>query len=300
MNKGVKTTVIGSYPVITDNMEFMNGYFNQKNSFSWERYIQSAVSDMVDAGIDIISDGQTRDPFVNIFFRKIKGCRIRDRPEIIDKVAFDGSITVDDQKYVKSIIPKSTEIIGLIAGPYTLAQSCVDLYYNDEKELAFDFAYALRQEAKMLEDHVSMISVDEPFFSVNMPEYSKELIKIIVEDLSCPTRLHACGDVSKIVPKLIELPVDILSHEFKATPQLFDAFKEHSFSQGICLGSVRSDDPRVEPVEEIVEHINHGIDIFGDSIAQLSPDCGLRLQTRNVAFQKLKNLVKACGEVYGG
>lgn len=299
MNKGVKTTVIGSYPVITDNMEFMNGYFSQKDSFSWERYIQSAVSDMVDAGIDIISDGQTRDPFVNIFFRKIKGCRIRDRPEVIDKVEFDGSITVDDQKYVRSIIPDDREVIGLIAGPFTLAQSCVDLYYNDEKELAFDFAYALRQEAKKLEGHVSMISVDEPFFSVNMPEYAKELIKIIVEDLSCPTRLHACGDVSRIVPDLIELPVNVLSHEFKATPQLFNAFKEHSFSQNICLGSVRSDSPHVEPVKEIIEHINHGRDIFGDKISQLSPDCGLRLQTRNVAFQKLKNLVKAYEEVYG-
>ena len=299
MNKGVKTTVIGSYPVITDNMEFMNGYFNQKDSFSWEPHIKSAVSDMVDAGIDIISDGQTRDPFVNIFFRKIKGCRIRDRPEVVDKVEFDGSITVDDQKYVRSIIPKNTKIIGLIAGPYTLAQSCVDLHYNDEKELAFDFAHALRKEAKMLEGHVSMISVDEPFFSVDMPEYAEELIQIVVEDLSCPTRLHACGDVSKIVPDLIELPIDILSHEFKATPQLFNAFKEHSFSQSICLGSVRSDNPRVEPVEEIIEHINHGIDIFGDSISQLSPDCGLRLQTRDVAFQKLKYLVKACEEVYG-
>jgi len=120
-----------------------------------------------------------------------------------------------------------------------------------------------------------------------------------VEDLSCPTRLHACGDISKIVPDLLDLPVDILSHEFKVSPELFDAFKEHNVSKKICLGSVRSDDAKVETVDEIVNHINRGIDIFGEQICQLAPDCGLRLQSRDVAMNKLKNLVKAGEIVYG-
>lgn len=298
MGKNVKTTVIGSYPVNVDTMEHMNGYFNQ-TELTWDKYIKNSVNDMIDAGIDIVSDGQTRDPFVNIFARKLKGCRIRDRPEVIDKIEFDGPITVEDQKYVKSLIPKNRELIGLIAGPYTITKSCVDFFYNDEKELAFDIANALNKEAKMLEKYVDYISVDEPFFSVSMPEYSKELVKIVIDGLSCPTRLHACGDVSKIVPDLLDLPVDILSHEFKVSPYLFDAFKEHDNKKKICLGSVRSDDTKVETVEEIVNHINKGIDIFGEQICQLAPDCGLRLLPREIAIQKLKNLVKAGEEVYG-
>jgi len=298
MEKKVKTTVIGSYPVNVDTMDYMNGYFNQ-TELTWDKYIKSAVDDMIDAGIDIISDGQTRDPFVNIFARKLKGCRIRDRPEVIDKIEFADPITVEDQKYVKSLIPKNRELIGLIAGPYTIAKSCVDLFYNGEKELAFDIAFALNKEAKLLEKYVDYISVDEPFFSVSMPEYGKELIKIVVDGLSCSTRLHACGDVSKIVPDLLDLPVDILSHEFKVSPELFDAFREHSNKKKICLGSVRSDDTKVEAVDEIVGHINRGIDVFGEQISQLAPDCGLRLLPREIALQKLKNLVKAGEEVYG-
>ena len=298
MGKNVKTTVIGSYPVNVDIMEYMNGYFNQ-TKLSWNKSIKNAVNDMINAGIDIVSDGQTRDPFVNIFARKLKGCRIRDRPEVIDKIEFAGPITVEDQKYVKSLIPKNRELIGLIAGPYTIAKSCVDFFYNDEKELAFDIAHALNKEAKLLEKHVDYISVDEPFFSVSMPEYGKELIKIVVDGLSCPTRLHACGDVSKIVPNLLDLSVDILSHEFKVSPELFDAFKEHNNKKKICLGSVRSDDTKVETVDEIVNHINKGKDIFGEQICQLAPDCGLRLLPRDIALQKLKNLVKAGEEVYG-
>ena len=157
MNKA-KTTVIGSYPVNVENMEIMNGYFSQ-TMISWDKYIKSAVNDMVGSGIELISDGQTRDPFVNIFTRKLKGCRIRDRTEIIDKVEFDGPITVEDQKYVRDLIPKDRQLIGLITGPFTLTKSSVDLFYNDEKELAFDFAKALRQEAQLLQKHVDMIIV---------------------------------------------------------------------------------------------------------------------------------------------
>jgi 5-methyltetrahydropteroyltriglutamate--homocysteine methyltransferase len=296
--KKIKTAVIGSYPVNIDKMEHMQGYFYQKD-VTWDKYIKIAVEDMVEAGIDIVSDGQTRDSFVNIFTRKLGGCRIRDRTEIIGKVEYDGPITVNDQKYVKSFIPKNKQLIGLITGPYTLTNSCVDLFYNDEKELAFDFANALKQEAKLLKKHVELISIDEPFFSMGIPEYGKELIGIIIKDLSCHTRLHVCGDVSNIVPELLEMPVDILSHEFKASTKLFDAFKQYNITRNICLGSVRSDKAEIETVNEIVTHINKGIDIFGNKISQLAPDCGQKMLPRDAAFQKLKNLVKAGEIIYG-
>lgn len=279
-------------------MDLIKAYFKQKN-ISWKKYIDSAVKDMINSGIDTISDGQTRDPFVNIFTRKLKGCRIRGKTEVIDKIEYNGSIIIEDQKYVKKIIPKTKEIIGVLTGPYTLTKSSTDLFYNNEKNLAFDFAYALKKEAGELQKYVDLISIDEPFFSIELPEYGKELISIITKNLNCPTRLHVCGDVSKIIPELLEMPVDILSHEFKASPKLFNIFKKYAISKNICLGCVCSDNTKIETVEEIVNHIKKGIEIFGDKITQLSPDCGLRMLPRNIAFQKLKNLVKAGEKIYG-
>ena len=298
MKTGIKTCVIGSYPASIDSMEFMYNYYNQQE-ISWDKYVSSAVNDMVDAGIDVVSDGQTRDPFIQIFTRKLRGCRIRDRTEIVDTIEYTCPITVEDQKYVRSILPKDKELIGVLTGPYTLCQSCVDLYYNDEKQVAFDFAKALKQEAKTLQKHVDMISIDEPFFSNILPEYGQELLKVITKNISCPIRLHVCGDVSSILPDLLEMPVDILSHEFKASPQLFDAFKKYDVAKNICLGSVRSDDMRVESVEEIKGHMQKAQQIFGDKIVQLAPDCGQKLLPRDVAFMKLKNIVEAGEEVYG-
>jgi len=232
-----QTTVIGSYPVEYNRMEFMRSYFEDKN-VNWNKYVDIAVDDMVKSGINLVSTGQTKDPFVHIFLRNIAGCRIRDRPEIVDRVKYTGPITIDEIKYAKNIIPKQNKLIGLLTGPYTLARSCVDLFYNDEEKLAFDLADVLNHEAKNLEEHVDLISVDEPFYSVEMPNYANDLLDLVFKDVKTTRRLHVCGDVSKIVPELLELPVDILSHEFCASPTLFDVFKDYSLSKDICLGSV--------------------------------------------------------------
>ena len=281
-----------------NTLELMDDYFHERDS-SWEKYINQAVHEMVSTGIDLVSDGQTRDPFIQLFTRRLGGCRIRDRTEIVGPVEYRGPITVMDQKYVRSILPKKTGLLGVLTGPYTLTKSCVDLFYHDEKQLCFDFAVALRKEAEQLQEFVDVISIDEPFFSHGMPEFADELIGTITKHLSCPTRLHACGDVSGMVAQLVELPVDILSHEFKASPHLFDAFQEFPSSKNMCVGAVRSDDTCVEPVEEIISHIKKAFDIFGDRVVQIAPDCGQRLQPHDVAFQKLQRLVKA-GAIING
>jgi len=298
MSDVVKTTVIGSYPVEINVQDLASKYFNQEE-FNWNKYILSAINDMQKAGIDTVSDGQTRDSFTNIFLRKLAGCRIRQRPEVYEKISYKQTITVDDIVYVKKNLEKDHNVIGLLAGPYTLMKSCVDLFYNNEKQLAFEISEALNKEALALQKHVDIISVDEPFFSVSYPDYAKELINNVLKNIKVTKRLHVCGDVGNIIADLLDLPVDILSHEFKASSSLLDKFKEYKINKKICLGSVRSDDLYIENVDEIKDHIKKAINIFDSKICQISPDCGLRLLPRDVAFQKLKNLVQAKVDIYG-
>ncbi|MFO7677999.1 MAG: hypothetical protein R6V50_06445 [Thermoplasmatota archaeon] len=294
----IQASVIGSYPIAIPGLDLMKSYFTRQE-FSWEPYIKQAVFDMIHSGVTLISDGQTRDPFIQLFVRGLKGCRIRDRPEIIDAISFKKPITVPDQQYIRTIIPDKIQLLGVLTGPYTLTKSCIDLYYHDEKKAAFDFAKALNKEAKMLEDYVDMISIDEPFFSNSLPEYSHELLRVLNKDISCPVRLHVCGNVSEIVSDLLEMPVDILSHEFKASPYLFDSFKKYDIHKDICLGCVRSDDSTVESIQEIIKHIEKASTIFGEHIVQIAPDCGQRLLPGDIALKKLENLVKAGEKING-
>jgi len=298
MTQHLQTSVIGSYPLPLDSSTMMQQYFSHED-VSWEPYITTAVQEMLATGVDLVSDGQTRDPMIELFTRRLSGCRVRNRTEIIGKILYHQPITIDDQKLVRQLLPKKKGVIGILTGPFTLARSCVDLYYHDEQKLALDFAEALRQEAEHLEQYVDLISIDEPCFANDLPPYAHELLDTITNHITCHSRLHVCGDVSSIVPQLLDMPVSILSHEFKASPHLFDSFKHYSCTKQICLGSVRSDDPRVEPIEEIVTHINKGLDVFGKQIVQIAPDCGQRYLPHEVAFQKLKNLVQARGCVNG-
>ena len=292
-------TVIGSYPVNIDRMRLMDSYFTAQQMSCWQPAISKAVNDMVKAGVKLVSDGQTRDPFMTIFTRGLSGCRVREQTEVIHPVEFHKAITLSDLEFARSILPKDTNLLGLIVAPFTLSKSVINQYYHDDKELAFAFAEALQQEAKAIEPVVDMISVDEPFFANDLPEYASELIDLVLEGICCPTRLHACGDVSKKVSSLLDLPVDILSHEFMATPSLFDGFKEFPNEQKkICLGCVRADQDRVESVNEIRKQIQKAKMVFGSRLAQVAPDCGLRLLPRENAFQKLVHLNQALQEEY--
>ncbi len=298
MTQKITTSVIGSYPVPIDRQQMMNNYF-QEQEIHWEPYIQYALERMMNAGIQLVTDGQTRDPFIQLFTRKLAGCRIRDRTEIIGHVEYKGPITIADQQWVRRLLPRKTRLIGVLTGPYTLTTSSVDLFYHNEKQLCFDFAAALREEAEHLQKYVDLISIDEPSFSNQFPEYAAELIGVVTKNLICPTRLHVCGDVSRIVPQLGDMPVDILSHEFKASPFLFDVFREHPCSKKMCIGAVRSDDTDIEPVEAIVTHVEKALELFGEKVDQIAPDCGQRLLPEDVAFKKLSNLACA-GEILNG
>ena len=299
MSRAPVITVIGSYPATLPTMRLMQAYWEKQKLPPWESYISEAVNDMVRAGVHLLSDGQTRDPFVNIFVRGLRGCRIRTRPEVIDTITYRHPITLADIQYVRSIIPKHNTLLGLLVGPHTFSETVLDSCYRDKKKLAFDAAEALNQEARAIEPLVDMISIDEPNFATSFPSYATELLTTLTHKLTRPLRLHVCGNVTSIVPHLLDMPVDVLSHEFKATPKIFDAYEEYpDDSKRYCIGCVRSDSDAIESVSEISRHIEKARSVFETKIEQLSPDCGLRLLNRSVAFEKLKNLTSAWEHMY--
>lgn len=298
MKQGVDSTVIGSYPVDINRNRLIHDYFNGVMP-SFKPVVKKAVSEMVSAGITLVSDGQTRDPFIHIFARGLKGCRIRKRAEVISTVEHTHPITLNDLAFVRSFLPKHVRLLGLLVGPHTLSESVDNQFYEDKKQLAFDIAAALNKEACAIQSVVDMISIDEPFFVNSYPEYTMDLIKEVRVNVDCPIRLHACGDISDHVSDFVDLPVDVLSHEFAASPQLFDVFKEYESKKNICLGSVRSDQVRVESVKQIIDHVSIAKEVFGDQIIQIAPDCGLRLLPESVAFKKLQHIEQARELIYG-
>jgi len=296
----IKTTVIGSYPVRLDGVKYAREYFTQAPSDAISDSLKQAVDVQVKAGIDIVSDGQTRGDFVNIFARNFSGVVIQGRPVVLRDIDYVRLSTVEDQKAVRRLLPKGVQLKGIITGPYTLAKSSVNRHYPSLKDLAFAYAEGLAREARELSGVVDYVQVDEPFYSVDYPEYGRELTGKVFGGVKVKRMLHVCGDVSRIFERLVDYKVDYLEHEFAANPKLWDAVDGVDYKQILGVGVVRSDVNKAETVQEISERMLTALKHVGEKRLIFNPDCGLRNLDPEVAYAKLKNMVDARDKLVAG
>jgi len=292
----MKTTVVGSYPIQPERSELASLYYCGEHD-PYLDVIRDTVSDQVECGIRLVGDGQPRNNMINLFTDRLSGIRNHQRPVVVGEIEHISPITLEDTIRVKKQLPPGFQVKGIITGPTTLTRSLTDQYYNDEEDLIVSLARAMAEEARALSQEVPMIQVDEPFLSAGFEEVSREGLQIIKDAVDVPLAMHVCGDVSDVFDRLVDFPVEVLDHEFCAHPGLVKVIREHSFDQGLGFGCVRSDDDRVESVEEIKALLSAGIDLVGPDKLYADPDCGLRHRTRQSARGKLANMSRAVEEL---
>jgi len=287
INKVLATTVVGSYPVVKGGG--LRSLFDPLHSA-----VETAVSDQISAGIDIISDGQVRGDMIGAFASKLPGVKGQEITGKVEPAA--GSITVGDTKYALSKAPK---VKGIITGPTTLAHGLhisTPIYRNKE-ELALDLAAALVPEAKALEAAgITLLQIDEPMFSTGMADLAvgKQAIGLITSALRIPTCMHVCGNLGNVLDEILKFNVNVLDFEFANNPANLDLLSRRDLAgRMIGYGCVDSSSDTVESVAGIKKRIEKGIEIFDPRIMLLDPDCGMRMRTREVAFAKLKHMAEA-------
>ncbi len=282
------TTVVGSYPSELDRATLERAYRRGEDPF--HEALEEAVRGQVDAGIMLVSDGQTRGDMISIFARGLRGFRIKERVEIISRVSYRSGITVEDQIKAKSLLPPDVGLKAIITGPYTLMKSSRDLHYHSQEECMADIAEALHREAEALAEICDVIQLDEPFLSIEYQDNVREHVERVLQ-VDVETALHVCGDVGEIAHELVEFEVDILDHEFTSHPHLYDVYGDLDTSKHMAVGVVDTTS-RVEGVDVIAERIERVLDTFGPG-SHIDPDCGLRNLPGEVAREKLKNMVIA-------
>lgn len=306
-------TVVGSYPVITKEPEGLIEKIKDKIGM-YDKYnyaIEKAVIDQLNAGIDVVSDGQVRGDMVEIFVNSMYGFEGK---KVIGKIEHVKPITLKDIKYSLNILKTKTKeerygVKGIITGPCTIASSIrVENYYSDNKDenLIYDLAIALKKEAESIQNYVKMIQIDEPILSTGLYdlETARRAINKITENLKVPVVMHVCGDVVDIFEDLNKFNVDILDHEFASNKKNLEILE--LIEKKVGFGCINTKLKTVEDVSEIEDLINEGIEILKnndnlknnlkDSII-IDPDCGMRLLPLDVAYNKLKNMVQAAEAV---
>ena len=302
------STVVGSYPV---ELKEPSGFKNKLlSSFGihdpFKESIKQAVFSQLDAGVDIISDGQVRGDMVSSFSKYIPGFKIEDgNTYIVSKIVKPiGEISVKDLLYAKKLIkeyyngnvPEGKGIKGIITGPSTIIHSSrITSFYKEKDDAIIDLAHSLKSEVNAIERRVKpvYIQVDEPFLSTGMVnmKVAREAIDILRDGLSIPLAMHVCGTLEGAYKDLANFNVDILDFEFAGNnvnlgilENNIDLFKGKKIGFG-CIDSSKNELDSRDKTEEL---ISKGVDIIGKDNILLDPDCGLRRAPMNIAFDKLK------------
>jgi len=285
------TTVVGSYPVVKGS-----GLLARMDPL--KHAVEVAVADQITAGIDIISDGQVRGDMIHAFTSHLPGIR---GSSVVGKVQPAARpITLADTKYALSRHPK---VKGILTGPSTLAHGLAleTPFYRNKDELVLDLAQALAVEADYLQNAgVTLLQIDEPIFSTGAANIAigREAVNAIVGRLRVPVCLHVCGNLSDVVDDVLRTDVAVFDFEFANNPENLEVLSGKDLrGRMIGYGCVDSADPGVESVETIRKRIEAGIDVFSPGAMLIDPDCGLRMQSREAASGKLKNMVAAAGLV---
>lgn len=310
------STVVGSFPVeMEEPTSLKDKLLNALNLYDpYRTAIKNAVHRQLEAGIDIISDGQVRGDMVTSFTRYIPGMRLEGNNTVIDSKIQKPTqeISVRDLKYAKSLInsyfngsvPEKKGIKGIITGPSTIVfSSRISHFYRSKNDAILDLANSLKHEAMAIEEKVNpkYIQIDEPFLSTGLVDFktARESIGIISESVDVPVSMHVCGTLDSVFRELTKFDVDILDCEFAGNDVNLNVLRENAGllkNKKIGFGCIDTSINEVDSYDEVQNLVREGIAIVGSGNIILDPDCGLRRASPEVAFEKLQLISRALKE----
>jgi 5-methyltetrahydropteroyltriglutamate--homocysteine methyltransferase len=266
------------------------------------------------AGIDVIADGEMRrNEMIEYFMHRIEGAafpgRVKvwghnyfDKPAVTDEVAYDEEWLVSEYEFSRSVADHPVKVP--ITGPYTLARFSFDEVYEDTEELTYELADLVRQEVENLVDAgANYIQIDEPALAQVPGDHAivGESLEVITENVPEDVRvgLHVCyGDYSRIYPEVLEFPIDEFDLELaNGDFGQLDVFKNPAFTKDFAMGVVDAHDADVESVAEIKANIRKALEVVPPERLTVSPDCGVKLLPREIAYRKMENMATAAREV---
>ncbi|AOL15987.1 methionine synthase [Sulfolobus sp. A20] len=307
------TTVIGSYPRPKWLKEAIR--LNKAGKISTEDLneafndaVITVLNDHKKAGIDVPTDGEVRrDEMVEFFAERIKGFRFYGpvrvwgtayyrKPSVVGKLEYNMPMLVDEFNFAKSV--SYTENIKVtITGPYTIAEWSYNEYYKNKRDLAFDLAKIINQEIRNLVDAgLKIVQIDEPALHTRKEdvEWGIEAVNEAVKGINAKLVMHICyGDYKLVAPYLNEIKVDQINFALKIYDyKPLKLFKKYEYNKEIGVGVIDVHNRRVETPEEVAKDILNVLNYFPPDKVWINPDCGLKLLSRKVAYQKLVSMVE--------
>ncbi len=297
-----------------------------------DRGVQQAVTDQVEAGIDIPTDGEiVREnyihyhcrhldgfDFINLTNKEVRGgTYAANLPTISGPVKLKKTFLATEWKRAQSHTERPVKIT--MPGPMTVSDTNADRYYNDPVRLGADIADALNQDVlELAAAGCRHIQIDEPLFARKPQaalDYGFENLERAFN--GCPDSVIRTVHMCCGYPDRLDHP-DYPKADQDAYLQIADAVEqssinrvsfedahrhndlsllEHFSTTSVIFGSVAIAKSHIETVEEIQHRLKAALQHIDADRLLVAPDCGLGLLSREQARAKLTNMVKAAHSI---
>ena len=337
-NCPLRSSVIGSYP-FPSWLEFASQHlevFGRSDVSEIQNdAVIAAVHDQVEAGLDVITDGeQTRLDFNLSFYGYIQGIELESvsprkfGPPAHDQrgkhaitgelVAPRGLGVVEEFKRLQRLAPSGAATLkASVPGPYTLSgRLAPNAQYADRWAVTEALLPMVRKE---LEDLVAAgcteISVDEPSMSCYAykedPRRFVNIFNRTVESVYGRTRLctHLCfgnfkgraigpRQIAPMFPAFLDFKADEMHVEMASREFAeIELIAQIAVRMDVAVGIVDVKSYYVETPENIADRVRWCLQHAPADRLVFAPDCGLSQTARWAAQPKLKNMVAGIRQV---
>ena len=276
-----------------------------------------AIRDQERAGLDIITDGEMRrESYSNRFATALEGVDIDnpgtalDRsghpnpvPRVVGKIRRKHPVEVRDVEFLRANTDRMIKMT--VPGPFTMSQQAQNDFYEDEEEMALDYAAAVNAEIKdLFAAGADIVQVDEPYMQARPEKARKYGLKALnraLDGVKGTTAVHICFGYAAIIhqrpsgysflPELEGSAVQQVSIE-TAQSSLDTSVLAKLPSKTIILGVLDLSDLKVETPETVAARIRRALPHVPADRIIVAPDCGLKYLPREVAFGKMKAMVE--------
>lgn len=319
------TTTIGSFPQSAEVRKARQAWRKGDwNNEQYEQFIHEQIDIWIklqeEIGLDVLVHGEfERTDMVEFFGEKLGGfaftqfgwvqsygSRCVKPPVIFGDVAFEQPMTVEETKYAQS--KTSRPVKGMLTGPITIMNWSFVREDISREQIAYQLAYALRQEVEALEQAgIGMIQVDEPAVREGLPlkeEDQAEYLAWAVKAFRMTTctvqpttqiHTHMCYcEFHDMIDSIEAMDADVISIETsRSHGELIHSFEVNTYKLGIGLGVYDIHSPRVPRVEEMTSMIERALRVLDPKLFWINPDCGLKTRGKEETVASLRNMVQA-------
>src|SRR6476661_5550589 len=219
-------------------------------------------------------------------------------PRVTGKVRRKHPVEVRDVQFLRANTDRMIKMT--VPGPFTMSQQAQNDFYQDEEEMALDYAAAVNAEIKdLFAAGADVVQIDEPYMQAR-PEkarqYGLKALNAALDGVSGTTAVHICFGYAAIIharpegysflPELAGSPVKQISIE-TAQSNLDCAVLEKLPGKSIILGTLDLSDMTIEKPETVAARIRRALPHVSADRITVAPDCGLKYLPRDVAFGKM-------------